>query len=82
LLALSFDSPADQAVVDVPADVRQWLPGDAVVEQAVELPQLKAGRYRLRVALLDPITRKPAIRLGIAGRTDSGWYDLGAVAVR
>jgi hypothetical protein len=82
LLALSLDSPADQAVVDVPADVRQWLPGDAVVEQAVELPQLKAGRYRLRVALLDPITRKPAIRLGIAGRTDSGWYDLGAVAVR
>ena len=82
LLALSIDSAADQAVVDVPADVRQWLPGDTVVEQDVELPPLKTGGYRLRVALVDPMTRKPAIRLGIAGRTDSGWYDLGAITVR
>lgn len=81
-LALSLDSAADHAVVDVPADVRQWLPGDTVVEQAIELPKLKAGEYRLRVALLDPLTRKPAIRLGIAGRRDDGWYDMGAVAVR
>jgi hypothetical protein len=82
VVALALDSEAGHSVMDVPADVRTWLPGDAVVEENIELPQLKSGEYRLRVALLDPVTRKPAIRLGIEGRTEEGWYDLGAVSVR
>ena len=81
-LALAFDSGAGQSVVDVPADVRKWLPGDTVVEEDLPLPRLKPAQYRLRVALLDPLTRQPAIRLGIAGRTDAGWYDLGPLAIR
>ena len=62
--------------------MRKWLPGDAVVEEDVDVPQLKAGQYRLRVALLDPHTRQPAIRLGIEGRDQDGWYDLGSVSVQ
>jgi len=82
VLALAFAFGGAQDVVDIPADVRKWLPGDAVVEEKVDMPHLKAGAYRVRVALLDPRTRKPAIRLGIAGRAEDGWYDLGDVAVR
>ena len=41
--------------------VRKWLPGDAVVEEGIEVPRLKAGEYHLRVSLLDPRTRQPAI---------------------
>jgi hypothetical protein len=81
-LALAFASGGAQDVVDIPADVRKWLPGDAVVEEVVNVPHLKAGAYRVRVALLDPLTRKPGIRLGIAGRAEDGWYDLGEVSVR
>jgi hypothetical protein len=72
---------ATDAVVDLPVDIRKWLPGDSVVAAAVPVPALPAGKYRLRTALLDPRTRKPAIALGIAGRQPDGWYDLGEIAV-
>jgi len=71
-----------QEAVDIPADVRKWLPGDVVVEEDIDVPLLKAGEYGLRVALLDPRTRKPAIRLGIEGRNQDGWYDLGSISVQ
>jgi hypothetical protein len=80
-LALAFDSGGQMTVADVPADSRKWLPGDSVVEEDVQTPRAP-GEYRLRVALLDPVTRKPAIRLGIAGRTENGWYDLGTISVK
>jgi hypothetical protein len=47
----------------------------------VHVPQVRPGTYRIRVALLDPQTRKPAIQLGIAGRAEDGWYELGKVKV-
>lgn len=80
-LALAFDADSGHAAVELPVDLRKWLPGDAVVDEPVAVPQLAAGEYRVRVALLDPRTKKAAIRLGIAGRTDSGWYDLGSIRV-
>lgn len=79
ILALQLHSASGDVVIDVPADVRKWLPGDALVEEPVPIPAGIQGDYRIRVALLDPRTQKPAIRLGIAGRTLDGWYDLGAI---
>ena len=69
-------------LVPLDADVTQWLPGDAVVEQPIAVSRdLAPGRYPLRLALLDPVTRRPAIRLAIAGRQDDGWYQVGEIAV-
>lgn len=81
-LALQFKAGGAGEVVTLPADVRKWVPGDAVYDGTVFVPEsLKPGVYRLRVALLDPRTRRPAVRLAIAGRADDGWYDLGAIEV-
>jgi hypothetical protein len=33
------------------------------------------------VALLDPVNRKPAIRLAIEGRRDDGWYTVGEIVI-
>jgi hypothetical protein len=33
------------------------------------------------VALLDPRSEQPAIRLAIEGRQDDGWYDVGGISV-
>jgi hypothetical protein len=81
VLALQFHGRED-AVVELPVDVRKWLPGDALADPTVAIPNVPAGEYQVRVALLDPRTRKPAIALGIAGREPDGWYKLGAIAIR
>jgi hypothetical protein len=70
-------------VISLDADVRRWLPGDAVYESTIAVPwDLAPGRYPLRVALLDPATRRPAIQLAIAGRQADGWYQVGEIVVQ
>ncbi len=44
-------------------------------------PTPEAGDYRVRVALLDPRTGQPAIKLAIEGRQPDGWYDVGAISI-
>ena len=69
-------------VVPLEADVRQWLPGDSVVDTSSPIPrEFAPGRYPVRVALLDPLTHQPAIRLASAGRQDDGWYQVGELTV-
>ena len=81
-LAFEMTSPAHAARIVTAADVRKWLPGDAVFDESLAVPaDLPEGAYRLRIALLDPGTGKPAIRLAISGREPDGWYPLGTINV-
>ncbi|MGE5645757.1 MAG: DUF4832 domain-containing protein [Acidobacteriota bacterium] len=81
-LAIQLSSAKGAAVIHTPADVKKWLPGDAVFEDTVYVPDtLAPGDYRFRVALLDARTQRPAIRLAIEGGDADGWYDLGAIRV-
>ena len=81
-LALQFYSQGASEVVTLPVDVRKWLPGDAVYDGTIFVPEaLKPGTYHLRVALLDPRTHLPAVRLAIRGGAADGWYDLAPVEV-
>ena len=80
--AMELRSASGSAVIRLPADVLKWLPGDAVVDTSIYVPDdLKPGEYRVRVALLDPRTKEPAIKLAIEGRQSDGWYDVGEVRV-
>jgi hypothetical protein len=82
LLAVQLRSANGSAVINVPVDIRKWLPGDAVFDGSLFVPEnLSAGTYDVRVALLDPMTRKPAVRLAIAGRDSDGWYSQGQIHV-
>jgi len=81
-LAVELYSSGQSAVVTLPVDIRKWLPGDAVYDGTIYIPaDLSPGEYRVRVAMLDPRTRQPAIRLAIQGRQPDGWYDVGAITV-
>jgi hypothetical protein len=81
-LALELRGPGGSTVLKVPVDVRKWLPGDAVYDGSLYVDdRLKPGAYRVRVAMLDPRTGEPAIKLAIEGRQPDGWYDLGEVKV-
>lgn len=83
ILAVQLYSPDDQAVIETPADVRKWLPGDAAFDGTLYvLERLKPGEYHFRVGLLDPRSGRPAIKLAIEGRQPDGWYDLGTIQVQ
>ena len=83
LLALQVKNDLDHSTIHLPVDIRKWLPGDAVYDGSVYIPQsLKPGNYHLRVGMLDPRTGQPAVRLAIEGRQPDGWYDVGTIQVR
>jgi hypothetical protein len=81
-LMMQFQSTAESQDVPLTVDVTKWLPGDAVVDQLVYVPDsLRPGTYRTRLALLDPRTNQPAVRLAIKGREPDGWYTLGTITI-
>jgi hypothetical protein len=83
-LALELRSGSHSYRIPIPVDVRKWLPGDSLYEGTVFLDyDLAPGIYKLRVALLDPRTDRPAILLAMEGRgVPDGWYDVSEIEIR
>jgi len=82
-LAMELRSPKMAAVIPVPVDIRKWLPGDAVYDGSLYVPEnLAEGNYDVRIAMLDPRSGKPAIRLAVEGRQEDGWYAMGSLTVK
>jgi hypothetical protein len=81
-LALRLVGPQRTEVLVTAADIRSWLPGDALYDDRVFLPaDLPEGEYQLQIGIVDPRTRAPRVRLAIEGRDESGWYPLGPITV-
>jgi hypothetical protein len=82
-LAMELRSTKSSAIIPIAVDVRKWLPGDAVFDGSVYLPEnLEDGSYDVRIAMLDHRTGKPAIRFAIEGRQEDGWYLAGSLTVK
>jgi hypothetical protein len=72
----------EHRVIATDTSIRGWLPGEREVEAAVRVPpDVPLGSYDLEIAVVDAVTREPAVRLAIEGRGEDGWYRLGAVQV-
>ena len=81
-LALRLKGAGREAVMVTDADIRGWLPGDNLYDDAVFVPaDLPRGEYELEMALLDPVDRKPKVKLAIEGLQPDGWYRLGRIRV-
>ncbi|MCE5308879.1 MAG: DUF4832 domain-containing protein, partial [Acidobacteriales bacterium] len=81
-LAIRLKSANHTQVWRTEADIRDWLPGDNLYDSAVVVPvDMPAGVYDLGVALIDPLTGEPKVKLAIAGIGADGWYDLGKITV-
>jgi len=79
---LQFQSLTESKDVPISCDLTSWLPGDTTVDQSVYVPDsLKPGTYQLRLAILDPRTNRPAVRVAIQGGDADGWYTLGAITL-
>jgi hypothetical protein len=82
-LALRLKNAGLTRIVLTTADIRQWLPGDNLYDDAITLPaDLPPGDYDLSLALVDPQTRDPKVKLAIAGVEPDGWYAMGKVTLR
>jgi hypothetical protein len=82
-LVMQLQSATRSTEIRIPVNVRNWLPGDAVYDGTVYIPaDLEDGEYRVRIAMLDPRTGKPAIRFAIEGRQEDGWYGVGSLTVQ
>ncbi|MCP5109560.1 MAG: DUF4832 domain-containing protein [bacterium] len=81
-LALRLTNGTRTEVLKTDADIREWLPGDNLYDDAVFVPfGMPEGNYDLDIALLDPRTRKPKVKLAIEGITNDSWYRLGKIKV-
>jgi hypothetical protein len=81
-LALRLRSANRADVLITDADIRSWLPGDNLYDDAVFIPaDLPAGDCQLAIAMVDPATRQPKVKLAIAGIEPDGWYSLGRIRV-
>lgn len=82
-LAIRLKAKQRTEVLTTDADIESWLPGDILYDDAVFVPaDTPAGDYDLAIALLDPTTRQPKVKLAIAGKGDDGWYSLGSIRVQ
>jgi hypothetical protein len=85
-LALYLLDPAGSIAcrqVQAEVDSTRWLPGDIAVTGSLQVPAtLRAGQYTLGVALIDPATEKPAIRLASDPAQVDRIYRLSDVTVK
>jgi hypothetical protein len=81
-LALRLKKGERAVVMRAGADITTWLPGDNLFDSAVTVPtDLPRGDYDLALALLDPTSKEPTVKLAIEGRDDEGWYKMGRIRV-
>ncbi|HZU29399.1 MAG TPA: DUF4832 domain-containing protein [Bryobacteraceae bacterium] len=82
-LALRLSGNGRTQILPTDADIRTWLPGDSIYDDSVFIPaDMPAGDYDLSLAILDPVSRNPAIKLAIAGRQEDGWYSMGKIHIQ
>ena len=82
ILAFRLKNESRTELLLTDADITGWLPGDNVCNDAVFLPaDMPLGEYEIALALLDPASRQPNVKLAIEGLGEDGWYRLGKIKV-
>ena len=81
--AVRLSNGKQTAVMLTGADIRTWMPGDNLYNNDVFIPaDLADGQYTLSVAIVDPATRQPNVKLAIEGVEPDGWYPMGKIEVK
>jgi len=70
-------------ILGTDAYLPDWLPGDVVYDEVLYIPHdMPAGNYQIEVALVAPVSFKPAVKLAISGINKDGWYPMGEIAIQ
>lgn len=81
-LALRLTNDINTLVLGTSADIRNWMPGDAIFEESLYIPSdMPTGEYQLEIAIVDPVAYQPRVKLAIEGVNEEGWYLMGNITV-
>lgn len=81
-LAFRLKKENDSHVLITEADIRDWLPGDNLYDDAVFIPpNISPGEYDLQIGIIDRRNSEPVIQLAIEGKDQDGWYTLGKIKI-
>ena len=79
---VSKTNGGNKFIIGLDADLKKWFPGKTDVSSSLTIPeQLEVGLYEVQLAIMAPATKKPAIKLAIAGKTPDGWYNMGTITI-
>jgi hypothetical protein len=82
-LSLRLSKDGQSVILHTEADIRTWLPGDALYDSEVLIPDhLESGEYDLSLAIMDKNGKQPKVKLAINGKDEEGWYKMGKVIVK
>jgi hypothetical protein len=80
--AVRLKNPERSEIMITSAYLPDWLPGDVVHDEKLYIPyDIPPGSYNIEVAIVDPVSYEPRVKLAIAGRNNDGWYTLGEILV-
>jgi hypothetical protein len=79
---VSKTNAAKTFTITTDADLKKLLPGNTEIKCSITIPgETEVGEYEVELGVVDPVTKKPAVKLAIAGKTKDGWYKMGTIAV-
>jgi hypothetical protein len=82
ILAIRLKSDKAEEVLLTDANIKEWLPGDVIYDDAVYVPiNFPAGLCDVQIALVDKVKHESAVKLAISGITKDGWYQLGKIKI-
>jgi hypothetical protein len=83
-LALRLRRGAEPPLIQtLAANLHTCLPGKRSLDTRVDLPAATpAGDYQLAIAILDPHSRAPDVKLANAGIGPDGWYPVSTLTIR
>jgi hypothetical protein len=65
-----------------PVDIRKWLPGDAWIEEQIDVPkEFQTGSVMLHAGLVDRKTNEAKARFAVEGADEDGWVPLDSVEI-
>jgi hypothetical protein len=72
----------EEIIVLDDVDIRQWLPGDAIIEKRVPLPaSIRPGWAELAAGLVDPATKEARVSFAVKEVFSDRWLALGGIEV-
>ena len=81
--AVRLTNPQRTVIFSTNAYLPDWLPGDNVYSETFYIPyDMPEGAYQIEVAVVEPLTYKPAVKIAIEGMNKDGWYPMGEISVK